>query len=543
MIDGGATIDHCVRDKFFFRPLRRTGPEIFFEMSHANGDMISQPVLQGQDRVYRFLHDKMMGQAILPWASNVLQKVCAPTAPTMQIDSGKTFLVQRAAVMSILNNAMMENSESALALARNVGRSKAQLQARRLGKPTQSPFTDDQMVLAARVRNANFMHVVQQVLKQWELAAMNVLFFNIVAREVAEEEQRSSAATAARGADASASLGAAAGPSRFDGYRSTESGYAKKYSHTQCMALPSVGARVAYKIKHAQLGRSMSWALQMFQEMSGALAAGKVEPRVVYAPIYAQIITQQNDDVPSVLEYFMRMMYVTTTDDIAATHEQRCARLGVNPPTLVDAEATRYYFATAMAVSQSADDTATATESQSAAIVQGTHKRNVATNSTAFSSLFDTIGASKTGSAFGDAATTRESCRCLWLVWLESAERLFTIAHENEHCGATRKTSDALLASKVVEYVTRMMVLLVTLPPPHAVTALFSALLRYIEQHHVTLLQTYGFDLDADGMLARVRRHLCDLTHVVAYCDTVVLQNTPIDFSRRGALQKNCEQK
>lgn len=475
-----------------------------------------------QDGVFRFTHQKLIPNTILPWVSEFLMSICAPDAATMKIANCKDFAFQRGQVVSRFNAVAAENTKASLAYAKQCARN--ELAARVKGKKSHETLKTEKLDDVTKILNALMVHFSCYVLKQWQLAAMNVLFFAIVEREVIADAQITNVEA-----------------QQFDGFYTTESGYSKAYSLTECFQLNTIGERVAYKVRNAQFGRLMVWASQLHKELSLLVANQYVTTEVLFAPIYAHMAHIEKDNVPAVLEYFMRVMYCSISKDIILMKNRRLQHLGFenSDSTAVEVSDIANYFNLVSALAQQQrelvrrtlqnndDDNANIDRDE----ILDTYNRNSIEKlaSGPFSCILEDLCNAKQlhSSVSSDDFTSRESFRCVWLVILENAERVFCEIYNTEHSTAFQDVSSldpALLRIQILHQAITINKLLTSLPPPATLVLIFGAFERFIMRQHEQLLRKYGFDLDHFGTLARCRKHIYDLIAVFFLHDSLILK-------------------
>lgn len=484
--------------------------------------LFAQKTVQEQDGVFQFVHKKMTPM-LNEAAGKLLAELLDPTASTMQIKDETDFRKQQNIITQKAMQMAEQQASLVMAEAKKIGNAKQRLLARRQKREKPEPFSETQLSLIQRARNANMLVLVKYITRQWQMAAMAVLLFATIEREIAVEP-------------------IADEMDLFDGYYCSALGYNRNYSAANCAALSSVCEQVAYKIQHAQLGRLIEWAFALDKQMRFHVReTHKMDADCLFAPIYAAMVSQQNDSVASALDFFMRAMYAATAIDA----QRFAARETKNPRQTPDSKLLQRFFDARLALAQQNEATREkdATEKkQSAEPVATPHQRNAVSlmHTLRFLTLFDVT--ESYGSVLGDDTTSRESARCLWVVWLQNAESIYSLAYENDYCAAYTEPGDVTCASEaeaqalhakmahaVGERMANVMLHLSTLPEPHSVGVLCSALEEFIDRQHTMLLQNFGFDLDKHGLVQRMRRHLHDLVEVVRYYNSAVLQTHKLD--------------
>jgi hypothetical protein len=290
----------------------------------------------------------------------------------------------------------------------------------------------------------------------------------------------------------------------------TANGYARQYVRAELDSLPDDGQRVVYKIKHAQVGRLFIWAARLYAETEALLSSQHVSASQVFEPIYSALVSVNGDTVVSALEYFMRVMFASTTRAIQTLETLRL-RAGADVPpdaspddAKADHGAVARYFNAALALVQQRQERCPSGET-----VLYSRKCLEVFAPSVFENVIETI--LKHGSALGDVSTACESSVCIWVVWLESAQRLLNLG------AAPTPNTESIRAA------------LLALPMPQALAELLTSLDVFIQRQHTSLLQHQGFDLDRHETVSRIRRHIGDLIATHYYWDSLLMHTYALE--------------
>lgn len=464
---------------------------------------------------------------MLSWATRVIERLCVPGVETTQIANAKQFSIVLAAVTEQIQKSAERYAENFLSPLRA-------LQKKRQIVP-------DQTALATRVRNVSAMFLSNFILLRWQIAAVFSVFLNLVEREVFADHE-----------------GASEKKAQYNSFYTFQDGYSAKYNRT--LRDISIGDKINEKLEHACFGRFMIWAHALYNEMKFHLDHANVDPRVLFMPVYIRMKESKHDSLSSVLEFFMRLLYVSTVRGISEVLERETTK-GITTIQNPHAYCAKY-FNTWMAVMQhtliappnkrakvSHDDDddenkpqgsdnqklhetaikyqeqlAQFTEQRRQELCNGVeyspaclpHPRTTSLQLevTQFESIFSILDATG-GSLFGDESTCRESSRCLWVVWLQNVEKMFSIFRENniESKGGAKSS-----LGTIEERRKTLLALIACTPKPNAFVCIMTMLLRSIEQHQATLFKETGFDLNRDGLIDRLFTHigtLCNFYQII----------------------------
>jgi len=488
-----STSDHATEDE-----------EIAAELAQAT--LMSEKSVQQEQPVFEFVHNKM-ARKTTKWIASLLKKILDPNGGYLNVIDGTEFLKQQAIVMSLAMQEAESNAPSVMLEAKRYGNTKHRLQARRQGRTEPRAFTEKQLSLVSRASNANSYVAVRYVTEQWQRCAANSLFMALVEREtVAECDQKDDVK---------------ADPA----FHTSASGYHGSFDEHKYAKMTKVTEKVAYKIRHAQLGRLFRWALLLRREWETAMdRAASVPLEILYSPIYTTMSLVQADDLTSVIEFFVRAKYAATTLQLDRfLSQQKSSASGETLTTSV----MQKYFDVRLALCE-----ADGCKTSAAGLHSGaTQQRNAIQlhDATQFLSLLDVTETQ--GSPLGNAETALESARCLWTIWLQNLHILYTLAHKRNvlcvsgsEASTESETDDTDFAKKIAANMTEIMLTLVTMPKMQNLTVLLTSVEKFVVQQQYFLLQKYGFDLDACGLVQRVRRRLNALAQVALFYESYVLQ-------------------
>jgi len=477
--------------------------------ANANVDfknvVLTKEQFASQDEVYKLM-TTVLDRRMLPWASQVFQRLCSPDVDTTRIATAKQFFVTLSAVAKGIQDSANEHAKSWLVPAS---------QMRQKNK-------NFQYGLARRARNMASWFLSFYILQQWQRSAVLSIFLNIVEKEVFDDHLRGDV------------------PTMYHSYYTCEDGYTRAYDRKPKDI--SIGEQVGEKLFFARFGRQMIWAFRLYTEMKQQLEQEKILPSVCFSPIYLQL-QNSGEPVPALLEFFMRLMYVSVIDNVAAVHKREKAT--GHTTTDLPAEFVDKFFNVSLLITersfitgpkkrakksnddddndQDAEDVESSERGDEKAVKFSLHTQhplcgdtNYASDClphdrtlsailevTAFGSIFTILG-KKDGSFFGSVENARESCYCLWVVWLQNVQNLYQLAKDN--ASGDKKASDEDLHLAAVR-------LLTCTPTPFVFTCLMDGLRQFIERHHSVLLHETGFDLNHNMMITQIFRHigvLCD---------------------------------
>ena len=464
---------------------------------------LTRDELASQDAVYRLMND-VFCQQMVPWASEVFQRTCLPVAETTRVANATTFAV----VLAAMTKTIQENTEKFANSWLNAATTMRK----------QKKFSQTQFGLALRARNIASMFLSHYLLMQWQRSAVFSIFIRIVQDEVFQDYDRTES------------------NQMYNSFYIFQDGFDRNYNRAAQEV--SIGQQVESKIAHACFGRHMIWATKIYVEMKTHLEKANIDARVLYTPIYLQL-QNSNECLSSVLEFFMRLMYISVFENIS-TVLKREAKNGHTSATS-PIEYIQKYFNVSLALAKNLlavgpikrakisedddnDDHLVQFSAKNNHKLCGDteylesclpHQRNLAANLEVaeFKSLF-TLLQEKKYALFGEESISRESSLCLWVVWLQNVDKIYAIAIDNE-CEAKDNLPSTLGTSS--DRIGAALNLLTCTPKPHIFTCIMDCLRQFIERHYSILLRETGFDLNQNGLINALYRQigvLCDFYSV-----------------------------